>query len=750
MESCKGSAFLHAVRRGFPALFCVAAALLPVTAAADSIKGFMEFDFGSSQAKSTNPSGATASSSSNLFLQRYNIGFTKNLFPLISLEAGGIFENILASGRSAGVSSSGSDTQISPFVNLSWQEHTFPVNLGYQRREQRSESNGVVSPTQIMESYSASLGWKPLELPPWGLQYLKTNLYDKERTLTDTSADSFQWGTNYTPVAGFDFSYQGSYLRNEDHLVLSESDFLSHSGRVSYAGQFFKNRVSLASSYNVAVSTNSFSNAGQGVNLAPVLALNGALFGVTSPTSPVRVDSGSLAPSTNTFNVNIISAVPPLPGTQDNFGLDFARPVSVSTLYLPVVSGAFSRPSNLSRVAGLFPWSIYTSDDNLTWTLSQAITTPSFGPDPIGASDTVGFILNLTPVTKRYVKVVVTPVQRSDLAPFLPIPDIDPSSVTVAGLQAFSVQSQGARTSSSLGGSYALSASARILDNPNLNYEMNFSLNHGSSEGTSSMSYNLSNGLSASHRFNEVFSGMARLSYNTSSTQGSPATNTFNASAALTAAPLPTLSHSLVYSSQIGYTGSQIISSNSLFINNTMQLYRGAALLVSAGFSESTDPAGRTSDSTILNAGLSLSPHRTVNLNINYGQTASKATGGGLPDVSGDARFVASSATYNPFESVYFSGRWALSQQQNQPTSTSQNYVAAWSPFAGGALQLSFSYNDSVSLPQDSRERGVSSSVQWAIRPGMTLDTSYVISRSTAPTGNSDLNSLSMTLRIAL
>jgi hypothetical protein len=749
----KDSALRHALPRTVQLLTCLVAALLPATVSAYDISGFMEYDFGASHVKSTSPSGVSTSSSSQLFLQRYNLDVRENLYPKLSLDAGGMFGNDVSNNSSAGTNSVSSTTQLSPFATLGWRDETFPVNLGYQRRESRSSSNGAAAPTQILESYNASLGWRPLELPAWSFMYLRTNQFDNLGQ-QDLSTDSLQWGTRYDQLVGMAFSYQGSYLRSTDHVRGGETDNLSQSGRASYAGQFFNNRLSVASSYNLAISTNSFTSAAAG-GVMPVLALNGSLFGVTSPTSPVRVDSGQLSASASIFNVNIITAQAPLPGTQDNFGLDFARPVRVEMLYLPVVSGTNTLPPrivDLNLIAGLFQWSIYTSDDGIAWTISQTVT-PSFGDDPSHAGTTVGFILNLTPVTKRYLKAVVVPVQSSALLPFLPIANLDPGNLTITGLQAFAaVGSQGTSTTSAVGGIYNLSASARLLDNPNLNYDLSFSLNHNSNDQSSSLSYYLSNGLSTSRRFNDVFFGTARVSLNNSKTQGSLyTTNTASASAALTAVPLPTLSHTLVYSGSFGWTGSQKVIGNSIFLNNTLQLYRGAALLLSGGFASNTDGTGRASDSSIINAGISLTPLKSVTIDASYGQTDSKASGGGLPDTTSQVRIVTSTLTYRPFEVLYFTGRWTLFEQLNQPDFTTQTYGFTWSPFPGGALQLTVNYNEDLSLPQDARTRGASCSLQWIIRSGIMLDAGYSYARITSPgTGSTDVNGFSTVLRIAL
>lgn len=721
----------------------------------------MEFGYNKSDFKLTPPSGETLKSSSALFTQRYNLNMSKTLYPLISLNAGGIFQNAQTESTAGGGTSRGSSTEISPFLNLSWGDKMFPLNLGYQRREEKSESNGLTSPTTVLETYNASLGWRPVDLPPWDFSYLRTNRFDQDRLFSDSSSSSFQWSTNYRPSSKLIMSYQGAYSTNTDRLGHLENDTLSNNGRIGYVDQFFNRRVDIATNYNLSTSQSSISATGQGDIFAPVPPFGQTpvlLFKVTPDNTtlpPVSVTTGQLG-SFPPQGVNIVTATLPQPVPQDNFGLDLARTLSANIIYLPVVSGTNNpRPTEVSRVAALFLWSVYVSDNGTDWTAAQTPVT-SFGTDPSGRSDTVGFILDfgITPLSSRFVKAVVSPVLQINLLSFGPFTNVDPSSIVVTGIQAFLRQPAASFPGgkfSSISGQYSLSSKVKILDVPSLNYEMIFTLAHDTSEGTSSVSYAVSNGLSLSHRFNEIFSGFARVSFNNSQNQGGPTTSTANGSASLTVTPLPTLSHSLVYSSQIGYTGSQEITSNSLFLTNTAQLYQGVALSLSGGFSAATDSTGRKGDSAVLNAGLSLTPHKTLTLSMSYGETASKSSGGGKPDATSDVRTIATAVTYNPFATVYLSAQWGLSAQSVQPTTTSQNYAVTWSPFGGGAVQITIPFNENITLPDNTKTQTVAPTLRWNIRAGTTLDVGYSWAEITNPaTSTTDVNSWTTTLRIAL
>jgi hypothetical protein len=742
-------------------LACAAAAVFPGAAAADGLNAFMEFDFTRSDIKSTDPSGVSARANLDSFIQRYNINIDKNPYPLLQLRAGGIFEYDMVNSTSEGTTNRANATQISPNASMSLSDTVFPVNLGYTRRETKSAVNGIASPTMISDSYSASLGWHPAELPPWDFSYLRANQFDKDRTITDRSTDNFTWSSTYK-AEKLNLSYQGSYGTTTDRRGNLGTESLNNTGQVSYADQFFRNRVNLQTNYTLSLSETSITSTGQGEILSTPSLINGALFKVTPDNTtvpPVTVTDGALPPngglSDGTARVNIVAVAPLPPGTQDNFGLDLARQVPVSTLYLPVISGTNPRPANISQIAGRFVWAVYTSDsvNGDHWTRVQTVT-QTFGTDPSGVSDTVGFILDFATVSTRFIKAVVTPVQVTALPPPGLIPGVTINSILVTRIQPFRRQPAasfpGGKTKN-LTGLYNLAARVILLNAPNLSYDMSFTLLHSNSDTDSSKTFYVSNGLSLVHRFNAIFSGFARVAISNNKAQGAPLTSNISASAALNVTPLPTLNHSIVYNASIGYTNGKQNSQNALFLNNSVGLYKGVSLSVNGGVSTATSSNGRISDSTVLNAGISVNPHKRLTLGITYGEQASKSSGGGSPDSADFSRRISASAAYNPFDTLYLNGSWNMNMQKNQPTGTTQNYSVSWAPFSGGALQFSFAYSESLSLPDNTTTRSAAPSIRWNIRPGATFDLGYLYSETSSPVGGAAaVNSLTTTLRITL
>ena len=67
-------------------------ALLPCIAIAEGISGSVEFNYSTIDTKTEDASGASATSKTDSFLQRYNLNLEKTIYPYLRFRAGGIFE----------------------------------------------------------------------------------------------------------------------------------------------------------------------------------------------------------------------------------------------------------------------------------------------------------------------------------------------------------------------------------------------------------------------------------------------------------------------------------------------------------------------------------------------------------------------------------------------------------------------------------------------------------------------------------
>lgn len=749
---------------------------LAANAEADGIGAFVDLGYAVSETTNTDPTGVSSKSKSDSFSQRYNISLDRKLYPSLALSAGGVINNIVSHNEVASTTSSSTATSLSPFATISLTNSFLPTTLSYNRRESKVESNGVAFPTQILESYTVRSSLKPEGFPALNVSYGRTHIFDEQRIQQDITTNSFQWGTGYSPTTKINLGYEGGFSTSSNAISHLDSESLSNTARIGYGDQFFKNRVSFATNYNLATSTTRTTSSGQGFVFIQQAPLNGTLSAVTSPTSIplITVTSGQLTstPALNvgTANFNLVTASPPPVVTQLNVGFDFGfgTTVSVNTIYLSVVSGTNPRPVALEQIPNitqLFAWTVYTSDDGVNWTLSTVPVTPQFGPDPSGGSDSVGFILNLaSPLAGRFLKAVVTPVPVTTLEQTPSISAIfqngsnqlDINSIAVTRLQAFSRQDAKSFAGGgidSVAGQLGMNVTAQLLDNPLLTYDAGFGLSHSSgSLQPLEISWFLSNGLSLDHRFNEVFSGNARVSVQQQKGSQTSLTSNVGYSAGLSIVPLPTLSHSITFSGSVTQLGDpNSTTSNAFFVSNTAQLYKGVALSASAGYSTSTSPGGRKNDSVVFGAGLSLVPRKDLSVSLGYNDSSAKQTGGAQGDMSTFNRSASATVAYTPTEALYFTGSWVVSAQNDQPTFITQNYAVSWAPFRGGTLQFNISYTETLSSLDNSKTRTVAPTVRWNIRPGMTLDLSYQYLSISSPTaGTTEGSTLNSALRFAI
>jgi hypothetical protein len=225
--------------------------------------------------------------------------------------------------------------------------------------------------------------------------------------------------------------------------------------------------------------------------------------------------------------------------------------------------------------------------------------------------------------------------------------------------------------------------------------------------------------------------------------------NAVTYNAGLSATPFPTLSNSLVYGGRLEFFEGQTSTDNSIYLNNSAELYRGLSLNLGAGYSNATSRAGQNSDSVSITVGTDIVPNKNITLSLSYQDLTSHSSGGGQPNKSSFNRSATATATYRPFEAIYFSGGYSINMQNDLPNATLQNYGVSWSPFRGGDLQFNFAYSQSLNSAGNEKDTNISPSLRWNIRQGSTLDVSYnILESKSTTTGTTNSNSFGAHLRI--
>jgi hypothetical protein len=446
---------------------------------------------------------------------------------------------------------------------------------------------------------------------------------------------------------------------------------------------------------------------------------------------PALID-GNLTVSAG-INIGFSASGPPL--IPRNIGLDLLNATEVNEFYVWVDIDLSSAPA----ITNSFSWAIYTSSDNLHWTLSATVFSAPFGPFQNR------FVINFPNVTTRYIKLVVSP-----LSPTVPGASTFPN-INVTELQAFLEQP----TSQVVTGPSAklttitqvlnTDVRARILNIPTLYYDASFFFNRTNPSGL--QTYTLSNGLDVNHRFSDIFSGNARVAIENGEQENlSRIAYLYNAS--IIATPLRTLRDTLVFSGQDARIGGKPNDNTSVFLNNTATLYKGIDLNLNGGINFSTAESGVKSTNTLLLLGVTIVPYRTMNLSLSFENNATDQSGGGIPASSTYQRIGDVTVSYTPLDTLHLFAQVQILAQNDQPLQINQNYVLNWSPFPGGALQFNITYNEIHNTINNTKSRVFTPTVRWYITTRSYLDLSYQIIRSSATSQTADSNGAFAILRI--
>lgn len=736
------------------------APLCPTAARADGIAGYLEYNYGNSTYNTKDISGVTSNTKNSSFLQRYNLALDKSIYPMLMFSTGGLYENTDAHATTDGISGDSSTTRLSPFAELTLKNNTLSGGVGYRRREESATSNGISTPKMIRNEYTANLGWRPAGLPTFSLFYTKRDFYDEQHLSQDLDSQSYTWTSTFRDIKGLELNYSGTYSQDVNNLLQSETTNLTNSGRVGYSGAYWGNRVVFHSGYSFAMQNSTIASHGAAGTLFTPQVVQNQLFATTPDNTvvpPTTVLTGALTAVQSFPALNLVlpqNTVPPPGLKQNNVGLSFASPTTLTTLFLSVTSkGAAPSPNSLSQLAGNFTWEVYTSTDGVNWNNKIVPTvTASWNPSNPGGSES-GFLLSFPATSAQYVKVVETPAQIP-ISTIVPA-DIDAGSILLSRLQSFN-QIQGAAgrslSSSNLSGVFDANVRVMLLEAINLSYDFSLVASHSKSDQSSlTTTYLMSNGVGFSHRLNEVFSTNGRVAEDFSMDAQSNVRNSLSYSAGLNATPLPTLSHTLVYGGRVDLSSAGTSVNNSVYFNNSAALYRGLSLNVGAGYSTGSDAQGGETHSVSFTAGMDMVPNKDFTLGVSYQDSTAEHTGGGQPSATSFIRSASASATYRPFAAVYLVGGYSIYMQNDRPNVTLINYGVNWSPFSGGDLQLSTNYTESLTSTGNEKVTTYGPSLRWNIRSGSSLDLSYNRQKSVSDfSGSTDVNSFSAQLRIAL
>jgi hypothetical protein len=723
----------HALRSALCALaILLILVLLPGSVLAqgliEGVSGSWESNYSFLSSKTTDASGNTVKTNTQSAISRFQLDINTKIYPNLRLRAGGIAEGTWTKldDKTNDFITRATVLDFRPYIDLTLETPLYTASVGYLRRQERTEVFHSPSVTLINDEYYALLGWRPEGLPSIDAQIRRRNLYDSDKDFQDTKEDFISLNSKYQ-YKGLRLDYFGTYLNSRDDLIDLDVTQYTHSGRASYADSFFNNRVALSTNYNILYQGTKTKTAGEGFVSTQAFP-NGGLSKVddTLPPTPVTLDANPALIDGNTTVSAGIDLVSNVPLVRRQIGLDFLNPTEVSQLLVWVDREL------TSTIASSFTWDVFISEDNSVWTHWAGPMAGTFGP--FQNRFEINFPNVIPP--RRYIKVVTTPLLRSPLVP---------PNIFVTELQAFlrTPASNVKEKFSTTTHNYDLDVKTRILDIPSLFYEVYYSFNR--QEPSGQQRYDLINSLYTTHRFNEVFSGRAKVGIENGKELDEKRL-AYIYDAAVMADPLRTLHNSLVFNGREEKIGGKPNDINSIILYNTAQLYKGVDINLNGGVTFTKQENGEKGRDFLINFQTNIVPHRTMTLGLNYSNTISRRTGGDQSSSSTYTQTLDFNLSYNPFRTLNLFAFVQYINEKGQKDRVLQNYAINWSPFPDGALQFNISYNENYRTEDHLVERIFQPTIRYNLSKRSYIDLTYQLirSRSDIQKINSDLLSTSL------
>lgn len=695
----------------------------------------MDFLYSSMEGRSSSVTDPGQEYTSDTLRQQYNLTLLKRIYPSLTLFAGGIVEKSRSSYEAADTDRTTATTAYRPFVDLTLRSPFVTAGAGYSRQQTTTGATDGPMRTLVQDRYSAVVGWQREQLPSVSVRWEKTQVGDRAREEENQAHEMAGLVAKYEPLPSLQLRYEQTRDDTQNKIDATEVQSRTTTGRADFSESWLDSRIGLFLSYAASRRRTEIVESATGLLDLQLYPFRG-LFAVDDTPATGALDAAFTLIDGDTATATGITIGLPVtvPGAR-NAGLDMGSATTMNLLALWVSWNNTSLPS---VIAGSFTWDLYTGDDNLTWTLQASNVAATF--------DTFRnrFELVIPEVTARYVKLVVNPLTPAQALASPEFAAAADQQIHVTELQVFRRTTPDGpvitRTRSANG-----SFRAVLLQTPLLTYDLNYG-GFISETDTTTRQTTVSNGLSLSYRFSPKVAWDARAARQDSSDpQGT--TITYLVTAGTTVTPLPVLTHVLSYSGRASDQPETDSVQHSVFLSNTASLYHGLDVSASGGVSHGRDSTGLRTDSRTFLAGAMIAPRKDLTISPSYSVTVNELSGAGHEPTVEATRRADLSASSTPTETLYLTASWGWITQAGVRHERVKAYNASWSPFRGGALQLSVHYAEDRRSTEDSINRLLTSGARWNISRSLNLTATVSRSRNTSTLQQSRTTTASTELR---
>lgn len=696
------------------------AAGAPGVARGDSLTLHLEPSYYVTDTRTRNAAGATDTGENRLYVGTYQLALQKELYESIGLRAsltlldshGSATMNRLSLGTQDALTWTGDAT-------LGFGQGLLTGALQYSRndisgRSRRSTDPFVrVQPSIVRETTAASFTWAPVDLPTLDGRISRDST---QAVGIDQTGLIAGLTSTYQPIEHVRLAGSVGYNQGTDHVTDVETANVSESATATYT-QTFSERTAVHAQGQLSHTSGSVRTgpaSGPVRTPRPVVEGLSLVEGLTDLPERDTLQTNALLIDGDTAGgagLNI-GWGPSLTGDQAlrDAGVRFVEldPVSLIEVWVDE-----QLPPD---VASAYAWSVYRSDDNLTWT---AVTVT--GPVVFNTAWS-RFEVQISATRTRYLKVATRPISTAVT------PDPRFRDVAITELRTFLLESpedvrgRSSAVSATLNGAVG----TRLLDKPNLRYDLAASLN---SSDWKSPFWFVTNALSVSGRLGRKTTASANVLRSDSGGElGRDWRTQYGAS--LAAAPVPTLNTGASFSGFFSRAGSR---GNAASIFSRATLYRGVDVSANGGYSISTAPDHRRIEGSTVSASTSLTPTGRITLTGGALTSWTRASGGAEAATSARTSRLDGNIGLIPFPALYLSAGVSRLIQSSAPPKTIASAAVTYSPLRDGALLLSLAHSENYDTGTETRNRSSTAALRWNFIATGFAEASYAFNRSASP-----------------
>lgn len=697
---------------------------LPANARAGSVNLSAGFEYTGSESESENQiTGENTETSSAIHRQRYNLNFSRNIYPYLVFSGGSNFRIDNTDFKFNGGRTEVENSSIRPHLELKLANPFILTGIGYQNSENSQKIAGDPKTTRSSTTYFTYLSLRPDQWPELDLRYSRT-----DRTSDPETIDSVEDRVIVHSKYNFDntyIDYTFTQNENEDRKNDFRTTSRSHNGKIRYNQGYLDGKVSINTGYWFNLSETDLE--GSGSALVPRLR-SGSLFSLdlTPEDGPALGSISGLIDGNKTTPTSLDIGLAGDETTLTNIGVDLGFSSAVDTIRL------WTDRELTPEISDSFTWTVYTSPDNnddSSWQLHATIS-----PGDFDQFENF-FEISFPSVDTRFIKIAVMPLLPSVLgASGFP-------NILITEMEVFTTitSQQGLNT---INHNLSFNLGWKASERTSLGYDGFYRYQKTDPSGFDETS--LTNGIFVNHKFNDTFTGSARISRQDRDVSGKDTANSTH-SAALRANYIETFRQTLTYSGSRTYDELGDSRSDGVFLRSSADLYRGISALIDTGLSWGQDADGTSSNSKFVRIGSKLLPNSMITLDLDYSANWSQSSGEEerLKETGSFQAFILPGRYLSIFARLRFN-------EDEDNRDTFQNYSVNWSPSPGGSVQLFMSYDQRILSEGNKEDKVFSPGFRWRMTRYAVLRTTYSWFDSKSDTELRNSRSLTANLRINL